>query len=620
MREGLTEINRRPDAGCAKAVRPRKLWCRENAVSGKVHWIFETSEKGVHMQRKKATRREFVLRGGVALTGMATASRLLGETAFPRFESHPHAVRGATNATVEPKRLRGLMVDAGRVPETLDYYKRVIEFCADWELNALHFRLADDQGSAMRFASVPDLLLHQNAFAPEQLKALAEFGQKHGVDLIPELESFGHTGYITRSAAYAHLLDDESKDSEEFTGVIPVAPETLELFKKLFGEIASIFPSVYLHGGCDEVNWGGSALSRKALETKDRTQIWAEYLNALNQVAVGLGKQFIVWGDFVLHKEPRILAQLNKNILIMDWNYRETDAAKIKQTFAAIEANGSRGIGGPGLISYRWGPRPGTEQLGNIDAFADVYLATENSASLGAILTNWVPSRYIQNSIWDGFAYAAVAFKQGKAVARESGFRRFVERHYGAEWNEVWDEAFKGIYESAPQVGGWETAPGSPPLRVPWSSDEELAAVLKDRSQRSYPFTRLRNLLAGLESKVSKNREDFQAFALSVKYLEQVYWREGAVVEAAGRKPLSQEDARKVGREIADRDRALAEALIKDWDQGRFADSEVKSKPLLGMRPKDQLLFQWERAANYSASLASHPDHLYQLLAASRPV
>ena len=240
---------------------------------------------------KTRNRRDFLLGAGVALSSMAAYPHLFGEACTTHANSTvpendsvaANSLKSELPATIGEsasirRTMRGLMVDAGRVPESMDYYRRVIEFCADWELNTLQFRLADDQGSALRFASVPDLLTHKNAFTPEQLTSLADYAKSHGVDLIPELESFGHTGYITRSAAYAHLLDRSGQDSSEFTGVIPVSPETLQLFGKLYREVASIFPSIYFHGGCDEVDWGGSTLSRKALETKTRVQIWAEYL------------------------------------------------------------------------------------------------------------------------------------------------------------------------------------------------------------------------------------------------------------------------------------------------------------------------------------------------------
>jgi hypothetical protein len=39
---------------------------------------------------------------------------------------------------------------------------------------------------------------------------------------------------------------------------------------------------------------------------------------------------------------------------------------------------------------------------------------------------------------------------------------------------------------------------------------------------------------------------------------------------------------------------------------------------LFGFEPKDQLLFQWNRATAYSGSLASHPDRFYQLIARAK--
>jgi hypothetical protein len=563
---------------------------------------------------------------------VAASARLFGEACSIRAISNApehasivaHSLKeGISLAVREPaadpadvrETMRGLMVDAARVPESMDYYRRVIDFCSDWQLNTLHFRIADDQGSALRFASIPDLLTHNNAFTTEELRSLAQYAKSHGVDLIPELESFGHTGYITRSPAYSHLLDRGEQGSSEFTGVIPVNPETLQLFEKLYQEIATIFPSPYLHAGCDEVNWGGSTQSRKALEMKTRAQIWAEYLNSLNRLSESLGKQMIVWGDFVLHKEPEILGQLKKNIIIMDWNYWENSSARIRDAYLKVRTNGSRAIGAPGLIRYIWGPRAGSEQLRNIDAYAEAYLGSNDPSSLGVILTNWVPSRYIQNSLWDGFAYAAVAFNQGTATAQSSGLRRFVERHYQSEWNEIWDEAFHLMYDNAPYVEDGESSSWMGlRLPVPWSDDGELTLLLREKCPQQNPFTRLRSLLVLLEPSVLKNFSDFQAFTLCVEYLEGVFWREAVVIEHAVSPSITRETARVVIQNIADRDRALKEALSRDWDKGRPAHSTAKLEPLFGLAAKDQLLFQWRRAADYSASLAGNPDRFYQFL------
>jgi hypothetical protein len=514
-------------------------------------------------------------------------------------------------------KIRGLMVDAARVPENLAYYRRVLDFCSDWKLNTLQFRLTDDQGSALRFASVPNLVTHPHAFTPDELRALAEYGRRRGVDLLPEVEAFGHTGYITRSPVYKHLLDDDPNGSAEFTGIIPVHPETPQLFEKLFGEVASIFPSKYLHGGCDEVNWGGSALSRKALETCTRTDIWADWLNQLNKLARSHGKTFIVWGDYVLGKQPDILPRLDKRVVIMDWNYWDTDPAPFRKALDRVRANGSRAIGAPGLISYRWGPRPGTSQLGNIDAFADVYLGSSDAASLGAVLTNWVPSRYIQNSLWDGLAYAAVAFKYGSAAAQVSAFRRFVERHFGAQWNEHWAEAIKLLYDAAPLYGGGKPGPLGLKLPVPFSSDAELAAALKD-TQPANPFPRIRELLVGVQISVRKSQEDFAALLLNVRYLEALFWRQSVIQQTAA-KPLDRVKALELIRSIAERDLTLLDELSKDWDAGRPADSPAKLAPLYGMEPKDQLVFQWSRAAAFSTELDAAPERFLAILRSAGP-
>jgi hypothetical protein len=120
------------------------------------------------------------------------------------------------------------------------------------------------------------------------------------------------------------------------------------------------------------------------------------------------------------------------------------------------------------------------------------------------------------------------AFNQGTAVAQASGLRRFVERHYQAEWSETWDEAFQLIYDNAPYIEDRESSSWMGlRLPIPWSNDEQLTALLKDRSPRRNPFTRLHSLLVLLEPSVLRNLGDFQAFELCVDCLERMFWREG---------------------------------------------------------------------------------------------
>ena len=74
-------------------------------------------------------RRDFLAGAGVVVAEVATASLALAS----KFKIDPSVSLASTAESTSPKTpMRGVMVDAGRVPETMAYYKRVIEFCSDW--------------------------------------------------------------------------------------------------------------------------------------------------------------------------------------------------------------------------------------------------------------------------------------------------------------------------------------------------------------------------------------------------------------------------------------------------------------------------------------------------------
>jgi Glycosyl hydrolase family 20, catalytic domain len=504
-------------------------------------------------------------------------------------------VRSAGDTLRGGRRLRGLMADAARLPERVSYYRRLIDFCRDWDLNTLLFRLTDDQGSALRFQSHPELITHVHALTPREARDLAEYGERRGVMLIPEVESFGHTRYITAVPKHTWLEDRGPGDRDGFTGLNPVAPETLGLIADLYREVADAFPSPYLHGGCDEVRWGGSELSRRALRQRGSADIWADYLSSLSEVCRGLGKELIVWGDVVLRKDPSILRRLDRRVIVMDWQYFVTDPRPLARAAVGVIEDGRRMIGAPAIVSCAWGPRPADLALRNIDAFADAYGSIEDARCLGVIVTNWVPSRYLQGALWDSFAYAAVGLAHGSAVARQSAFRTFVERFYGAAWTARWRDIFATAYRGAPARRSCAPAWPSPTLPVPWASDAELRGVVRAGVRPATVYGELRSRLRAVEDSVRLNPTDFAALTLSTDYLEHVFWREAVVKEASRSSLAGVIDA------IAERDRVLVDKLDADWNTGRFDDCPGKLGPLPGLEPEDQLLFQMRQAAGFSS-------------------
>lgn len=511
--------------------------------------------------------------------------------------------------------IKGWMIDAARLPEPLPQYRRVIDLCAEWGFNTVLFRLADDQGSALRFCSHPELITHPHAFTGDELTDLAHYALERGVQLIPEIESFGHTGYITRSPQHSSLIDRDTENGSPYTGVIPNYPDTLSLLADLYREVAEIFPSPYLHAGCDEVNWGGSAYSQAAIAARGRPAVWADYLNRLNDIARGLGKELMIWADHVLGEDPeqqKILEALSRQVILVDWNYWDSDPCRsdgLSKRPGTIESRarsaleqGFRLVGAPAYGWCRWGVRVGESQLRNIDAYADIYRALPEPGCLGVIVTHWVPTRFIPNSWWDGLAYAGVALNEGSSAAHLIALPRFVQKHYWAEWDEGWTDLFHSLYAATPPrrtcAPEW-MAPFQPPVWADRAGLDELLAGETPPFAVDLPWARLRSQLATCGGKVQRNLTDFRAFALALEYLEHIHRRCTAVLEAH-QNPRKRTEL--LG-DIAQRDEALAEAMLQAWDEARFPDDPAKETLLADLSLEDQPLLAMRRASAFSKQL-----------------
>lgn len=500
----------------------------------------------------------------------------------------------------EEKVFRGFMIDAPRSVETIEYYFRLIDFCQEKGINSIIFRLTDDQGSAYLFTSHPELNMCEGAFSAKELKAIVGYAQKHGIEMIPEVESFGHSRYVIQTKRYKFLNDGPA--GEDFNALCPVNDSTLNLMKDLYKEVASIFPGRYFHIGCDEVNWGAGELSKKALETKSKAQIWAEYVNKLNAFLKTIGKKTIIWGDVPLYKEIEVLDLLHKDIVIMDWNYWEINKEKIQGLAQMVLSKGFKLMGCPAVSWCAWGPRVGEKQFQNINAYAEVYGNMNDSNNLGIFLSNWVPKRYLQGSQWDTYTIAAEILKNKGNYQFIDAIPEYVRRHFGVKFDENWENIFTTVYRETPQWGcGQEDS-----LKFfCWQSEKEIRDIVSGNRQLTNKFSGISSLLKTCKKGVTKNMHDFDDLLLTVDFIEYNFNRQNDLLKFIHSKKTDVKSVETYLKKVAHEDQQMLSRIIPAWIIGRRTKPPVADK---------DFMWSFNLASVYSNYLSENPGEFMKIL------
>lgn len=500
----------------------------------------------------------------------------------------------------DDKGFRGFMIDAPRAVETIEYYFRLIDFCQEEGINSIIFRLTDDQGSAYLFTSHPELNMCEGAFSAKELKAIVVYAQNHGIEMIPEIESFGHARYIIQTKRYKFLNDGPA--GEDFNALCPVNDSTLALMKDLYNEVAPIFPGQYFQIGCDEVNWGAGELSKIALETKSKPQIWAEYVNKLNGFIKDIDKKTIIWGDVPLYNETEVLDLLDKDLVIMDWNYWETDKEKIQSLANMVLSKGFKLMGCPAVNWCAWGPRVGEKQFQNINAYAEVYGNIADSANLGIFLSNWVPKRYLQGSQWDTYTIAAEILKNKGNYHFMDAIPQFVNDHFGVKYDADWEKIYKTIYRETPE---WGCGQDDSLKFFCWHSAEDIKDIVSANKHLTNKFSEISGLLTTCKTGVTKNLHDLDDLLLTVDFMEYNYSRKNDLLNFIHSKKTEMKSIEAYLKKVASEDQQMLSEINLAWSIGRRTRPSATDK---------DFMWSFNLASAYSEYLSENPDEFVKLL------
>ena len=226
-------------------------------------------------------------------------------------------------------RWRGAMLDISRHYFDASFIKKTISALAIFDYNTLHLHLTDDQGWRLESKAFP--LLHEVGSIRKQsqnnhgllkptfdgkeysgyltqsdVHDIVSHAHSLGMQVVPEINIPGHTGALL--AAYPQFgINQKSVEVSGLWGIsdylLRPFPETFDFLRKVFEEVASLFPSEYIHVGGDESlidNWltdpevVAFMEDQKVASTKE---LFIFFMSEVEKIINSLGKEMITWDD-----------------------------------------------------------------------------------------------------------------------------------------------------------------------------------------------------------------------------------------------------------------------------------------------------------------------------------
>jgi len=241
---------------------------------------------------------------------------------------------------------RGAMLDVSRHYFDAAFIKKTLSSLALFDYNTLHLHLTDDQGWRLESKAYPSLhkigsirkhsqnnhgLLeptfdgkeHSGYLTHDDVRAIVSHAQTLGIQVVPEINIPGHTGALL--AAYPQFgINNNSVEVSGRWGIsdhlLRPFPETFQFLEKIFQEVASIFPSDYIHVGGDESlidNWLKDSEVVKWMKQQDLAttkEVFIFFMREVEKIINGLGKKMVTWDDaFAFDPEKAT------NATVMSW-------------------------------------------------------------------------------------------------------------------------------------------------------------------------------------------------------------------------------------------------------------------------------------------------------------
>ena len=221
-------------------------------------------------------------------------------------------------------RHRGIMLDVSRckVP-TLETLFSMIDRFARLKLNQLHLYIEH----TFAFANHRPVWEHASPFTAEEILQIKQYCRSRFIDLVPNLNSFGHFERWLRHENYRSYAECPDGFTHPLSGVRMTHGSTLKpnghslnLLHELYSEYLPLFDSPYFNIGGDEPWELGHGWSADMCRQEGTDRVYLSFMSKIQNLVSQHDRRMMFWSDIVL-QHPESLSSLSSDLIALDWGY-----------------------------------------------------------------------------------------------------------------------------------------------------------------------------------------------------------------------------------------------------------------------------------------------------------
>ena len=298
--------------------------------------------------------------------------------------------------------IRGIAQDISRGQVfTVDNAKRYIKILSHYKMNFYCTYIED----MFAHPKHPKIGKDRGALTYNEIKEIDKFAKERYVEFVPIFECLGHVDNILQHKEYENLGEFPGAHCFNISN-----PKIYKFLRDYISEMSECFSTNYFHIGCDESFDLGRFNSKSFIKEYGKGKVLVDFYEKVYHIAKENGNDYIVMYDDIVRKNEDVLKNLNKDIILMYWDYSP------KKSFPDLEKlldAGFKVIVSPSMLNWQRNFPDNKIASKNIINLIKAAYKNRHKGCLGVLTSTWGDMRYYsfrENEIFGAILNGALAW------------------------------------------------------------------------------------------------------------------------------------------------------------------------------------------------------------------